>query len=369
MKKNRVLLTGGHAATTAIAVVQEIRARNLDWEIFFAGVKTAFEGKKAKTLESEALPKYGAVFLPLTAGRLQRKFTFWTVPSLLKIPVGFFQSVYYLLKFRPKVTLSFGGFASVPVVVASKVLGIPVVIHEQTASAGRANLFAARFADVIALAREESLSLFPVKRTIITGNPIMREISSFVSEKTKETRTIFVTGGSRGSQNINNAVGAILPTLLKKYNVVHQTGEVDYAKFLALKESLPGRTADKYTLFSQIDPVGIAKVYANSNLVIARSGANTVSDILALGTHAVFIPLPISYLDEQTKNAEYAVKFGNSEILKQKDLTPSVLLAKIDEYFSKSTKSSPGNTSKKRLDNPDVSAAAKIVDLLSHYLE
>ena len=130
-----MVFTGGHAATTAVAVVEEIKDEGKEWKLYWIGVKNAIEGKKVITLESEVLPRLGVKFIPITTGRLQRKFTFYTIPSLLKIPVGFVQSFYYLLKIKPKAVLSFGGFASFPVVFNSRLLGIPVIVHEQTSVA------------------------------------------------------------------------------------------------------------------------------------------------------------------------------------------------------------------------------------------
>ena len=97
-KKDKVVFTGGHAATTAVAVTEEIRSEGLSWELYWIGVKNAIEGKKVVTLESEDLPRLGVKFLPLTTGRLQRRFTVWTVPSILKIPIGILQAFYYLVK-------------------------------------------------------------------------------------------------------------------------------------------------------------------------------------------------------------------------------------------------------------------------------
>lgn len=364
--KIKIVLTGGHAATTAIAVVQEIKSRSLEWQVFFIGVMKAIEGKNIKTLESEILPKYGVSFLPITAGRLQRKFTRWTIPSLLKIPVGFFQSVFHLIKIRPDAVLSFGGFASAPVVVAAKILGIPVIIHEQTAAAGRANIFAAKFADAVALAREESRRYFPPAKSIVTGNPVTIEIASIKQRSDTVQKTIFVTGGSRGSQSINNALLLTLPRLLSKYRVIHQTGELDLPKFESVKRDLPGSLSSNYTVFARVEPVGIAKIFGESDLVIARAGANTVSDILAAEKSSILIPLPISYLDEQTKNAKYAEKFGNTIVLNQKDLSPTALLDSVESLFSKLRKR------KQHVhypENPDLAAGGKLVDLVMRYIK
>lgn len=366
MEKSKILLTGGHAATTALAVIQEIESRKLGWKIYFAGVKNAIEGKSIKTMESEILTEHGVMFLPLTAGRVQRRFTLWTIPSLLKIPLGLIQSIYYLVKIKPNIVLSFGGFASVPVVIAAKLTGVPVIIHEQTAAAGRANLFAAKFADAIALAREESVRYFNKTKTQIVGNPITREIALAKSNRLAQEKTIFITGGSRGSQKINEAIGLILPSLLSKYKVIHQTGELDFPQFTDFKNNLDKNLSGKYTVFARINPEEIAKIYQKSDLIIARAGANTVSDIIASEKPCILIPLPISYLDEQTKNAKYATKFGNTEIIEQNDLDSNTLLRSIESAFSKLKKR--GHVVR-QLPNPDLLASGKLVDLIKEHIK
>jgi UDP-N-acetylglucosamine--N-acetylmuramyl-(pentapeptide) pyrophosphoryl-undecaprenol N-acetylglucosamine transferase len=364
---NKIFFTGGHGATAAISVVEEIKEKKQGTKIYWVGAKHAFEGKSTTTLEYESLPKYGVTFLPLTTGRIQRKFTAWTIPSILKIPVGFFQAAYYLIKHGPQVVLSFGGYSAFPVVVAAKILAIPVVIHEQTAGAGRANLASARFADKIALAREESKKYFPKGNIIVTGNPVARG-RFLVKKKTnyQSPATIFITGGSRGSQNMNRVVGITLSKLLKKYKVIHQTGEPDLKTFKDIKNFLPKDLAENYTVFSRIDPEKMTEMYGQADLIISRAGANTASDILAARRPSILIPLPISYLDEQTKNAEFAAKAGFAKIISQKDLNEPRLLEEIESIFSDYPKIMEKINDFK---NPDKDAAERLFGLLADYLK
>jgi UDP-N-acetylglucosamine--N-acetylmuramyl-(pentapeptide) pyrophosphoryl-undecaprenol N-acetylglucosamine transferase len=330
-RKFKIVLTGGHAATTALAVYQALKKKDENCEVFFVGSKYAIEGSRVFTLEYESLPKKGITFIPITAGRLQRKFTLYTIPSLFKIPVGFLQSFNFLWKVKPDVVLSFGGYAAFPVVVAAKLLGIPVVLHEQTAAAGRSNLAAYRFATKIALSRQSSLEYFPEKSVVI-GNPVTEEISK-IKKKTAHGNppVIFITGGSRGSQNLNKAVKDALPDLLKKYKVIHQTGELDYKEFDGRKRDLS--LGDRYEVFPRVMPEKMAEYLSDADLVIGRSGANTVSEALVAGRPAIYVPLPISYLDEQTKNAMYAKSLGVAEVINQKDLTGTRLERTVEKII------------------------------------
>ncbi len=365
--KNNIVLTGGHAATTAIAVVEEIRSQEKGWKIYWIGVKNAIEGKKVVTLESEVLPRLGVKFLTLITGRLQRKFSFWTIPSIIKIPVGFIQSFYYLQKIKPKCVLSFGGFASFPVVINARFLGIPVIIHEQTAAAGRANLLAARYASIVTLARNESRKYFKKSDCKVIGNPIMKEISSTkpVYLHNKEF-TIFVTGGSRGSQSINTAIEQILRPLLKKYKVIHQTGGLDYLKFSNLKQKLPEALRNNYEVFIRVNPLEINKIYSRTSIVISRAGANTVSEIMLIKRPAILIPLPISYLNEQYMNAKVAKAWGVATLMSQDKLNPKNLMKSIDYLY---TNYESVVHKIKNKNSPDKGSSQRLVGIVSKYMK
>src|SRR5688572_25348723 len=115
-KPIKILLTGGHAATVGIAVVEELKERlDKNVDIYWIGSRRAMEGSKSSTLEYKIYPNIGVKFYSIDAGKIQTKFTRYTIPSLVKIPVGFIQSFFLLLKIWPKVVLSFGGYASFPV--------------------------------------------------------------------------------------------------------------------------------------------------------------------------------------------------------------------------------------------------------------
>ena len=364
---DKVVFTGGHAATTAVAVIEEIKSQGFNWEIYWIGVKNAIEGKKVITLESEVLPRLGVKFLPLITGRIQRRFTFWTAPSILKIPIGIVQAFFYLIDIKPRVVLSFGGFASFPVVLNAKLLGIPVIIHEQTSAAGRANLLSAKFASVIAISRSESTKYYPPQKCELTGNPVMKEITK-IKPKSKlgDPPVIFITGGSRGSQRINEALEGILKRLLAKYKLIHQTGGIDYLKFSDIRQKLPQALRDNYEVFVRINPLEVHKIYQRSDIVVARAGANTVSEIMAVGRPAILIPIPISFLGEQMKNAKIAAAWGIAKIIQQDSLTPEVLY----NYIEDAIKTYSSTVEKIKLKkSPDIGASANLLQILRRYVK
>jgi len=364
MKKDskKIVLTGGHAGTTGLSVAQEIRKQGLNWNIHWIGSTKSIEGKSIQSLESKYFKKYGVFFHPIVAGRIQRKFTFWTIPSFLKIPVGFVQAFFYLLKIKPFVVLSFGGYASFPVVVVANFFKIPVFIHEQTAVAGRANLASERFADKILLSRNKSKKFFSKKKSIVVGNPILSEYFKRNKRRELVDKTILITGGSRGSQIINNLVKESLEELLDEFKIVHVSGELDFRKLEKIKNGLSNEKKEKYKLFSTVDPLKMIDLYKQSDFVISRAGANTVSELIALKKPTLFIPIPWSYLNEQNENAEFSSLYIPMKILYQDKLTKEVFLGEIFSFVN-------SDLSFIHKESPDKQASKRIVDFIEGYIK
>lgn len=342
----RILLTGGHAATTAIAVVEELMRRRKPGDIYWIGADSAIEGKKIPTLDSKVLPKMGVKTFFIVSGRLQRKFTVWTIPSLFKIPVGIIQSLIAVGKIKPAVVLSLGGHTSFPVVFASWIMRIPVVVHEQTESLGLANRLSTPFVKQILLSEK-------------FGNPVMTQVAE-VGPKTDPGNppTVMIMGGSRGSQIINTCIFNCLRQLTEKYRIIHITGELDYPKFSSLKN-------DRYDVYSWVDPLKIDGLYRQADMVVARAGANTVSELMIIKRPCVLIPIPWSPLNEQAKNAKKAEAFGIARIISQNELTSTRLINEINFLNDNFGKIVKGVIDKTTLDK---NASKRIVDILENYL-
>ncbi len=367
-EKRKIVLTGGHAATTAISVVEQLLRKrgNFEWDIHWIGATKAIEGKSVPTLEYQIFPKLNVKFHPIIAGRIQKRFGIWTVPSLIKIPIGFIHALLILLEIRPKLIVSFGGFASFPVVTVGWILRIPIIIHEQTSTAGRANRYSSFFASKIALAREKSLRYFPKGKSKVIGNPLLSNIREILpKEKIGDPATILVTAGSRGSQRINSLIEPILEKLLRSYCVIHITGQLDFNKFSGKKVFLDKTLSKNYEIYSTVDPMQIGGLYKRSDIVIGRAGANTVSEIIATKRPSILIPIPWSYLDEQNKNAKYAEKMGIATIINQEEATPEALLIEVSTIKNKWN----DMVRKVTKDNPDIYASGKFVGLIEEYFE
>lgn len=364
----RILLTGGHAGTTALAVIEEIQSRDdtKDWNLYWIGARQAVEGKKHPTLESQTLPKLGVTTYGLIMGRLQRRFTRYTIPSLLKIPFGFVHAFSLLKKIKPSVVLAFGGATAFPVVVVARILKIPIIVHEQTAAGGRANMYSSKFATKIAISRKTSEAFFPKEKIVLTGNPIIKAITKIRPKlQIGDPPVIYVTGGSRGSQTINTLIRNALPEIITKYHIIHQTGALDYRDYVELRNTLPEEQQRHYDVYETIPPQETYTIWTKADIVIGRSGANTVSEVIAIKRPAIFIPLPFAHNDEQTKNAEFAKIIGLATIIPEKNADKETFLEALRLVYSQ-WGAIVKHVYKKT--SPDLSAAQHVVDLIKTFV-
>lgn len=343
----RILLTGGHAATPALAVAEQIRMSHPDWKLFWIGPASAMEGQRVATAAEKTLADSGVEVLTIMAGRFKKRGNLLDiVRAYIKIPVGFVHALFLVGSAAPDLVVSFGGFAAFPVVVAAWLFGRPVIIHEQIVGAGLANRLSAPFARKIAVARSESLAFFPKSKTSLIGNPQVAEVFN-IKKKTKigNPPTIYITGGSSGSQIINESVDNVFEKLVSKYFVIHQTGDNNIAHFQGKRRELPGKLKDRYECFGYVVPSQVGKFFERADVVVSRSGANTVADIMTVRRPAVLIPIPWSIGDEQNKNALKASQTGLVSILKQDDLTGESLLSEIGRVIENWTRMAGSRTS------------------------
>ncbi len=338
----KVLITGTHF-TPAVAVLKEFKKRK-SIEIVYVGRKTTLEGDLSQSVESKIFPNLGVKFISIITGRLQRNFTLYTIPSVLKLPIGFIQSIYIILSEKPDVILSFGGYVSVPIVIAGWLFSVPIIIHEQTVVSGLANKISAIFASRVALSFDTD-SNSGKKNVLITGNPIREEIKFFnkfelafeykeIFRKAKAEKlpVILVIGGNQGSHTINLIIEKCLPDLSKIGYVIHQTGDSKFKDFERLQESQNEQVlsfGNKKYLVKKWIGKEVGKVLSKVDMVISRAGINTLSELAFLGKPALVIPFEPLYQDEQNKNAKYFEKFGLVKILPQKKLSSKNLVGNI----------------------------------------
>ena len=330
----KVVLVGGHLSP-ALAVLEKLEKK----DVYYIGRKHSFEGDNALSLEYQEIAKLGIPFFALKTARLQRKFTKYTLLSFLKMPIGFYQALKILNKIKPDVVLCFGGYLSVPVGLAASVLRMPIVIHEQTLAIGFANKILSPLAKKICISWESSENFFPKEKTVLTGNPIKQDTLKLLNYKKilNNPPLIYITGGSSGSHAINGLVRNSLEKLLEKYVIFHQTGDSglynDFEKLTLIKNSLTEKYSKNYTLTKFLDVKESSQMLAKADLVVGRSGINTVTELIYLEKPALFIPLPFSQKNEQAKNANFMKDLGLAEIIEQNFLTPDLFILEISSMF------------------------------------
>lgn len=346
--------TGGHVGP-ALAVIQTLQERaasdpKMPQPIFrYVGSVHGIEAKLAR--------EAGIDFVGVASGKLRRSsrgplglFSAANIRDAFQIPVGIGQAIHAVRDFRPDVVLATGGYVSVPPAIAAGLIGVPVLTHEQTVTVGLANKIAGRFARRIALTFEGAIGDLPPTlraRAFVTGNPVRAAI--FSGEKTHAARRFFpnarpedaslpclyVTGGAQGSRIINRVVMAALPDLLTKCRVMHQCGqqpegiEQDFDALTDAVKALPSELRNRYHLTRFVSSEEIGDVYALADLLVARSGAGTVTEACALGKPALFIPLVPTGGDEQTRNAQRSVDAGGAVLLLQAQCDTQHLLEAI----------------------------------------
>lgn len=329
----KVLITGGHI-TPALAVIDELK----DCDVVVVGRQYALSADTADSLEYKEITNRGLRFINLNAGRLTRVFSLSSFVNALKIPVGFVEAMFILKKEKPNVVLTFGGYIALPIALAATLLKIPVVAHEQTIRPGSANSLIGKLAKKILISFPASNHYFPSSKVIVSGNPVRKEVLRVIS-KIKNFRknhpVLYITGGSTGAHAINSHIFKVLPELLKKYIVIHQTGSS--AEFKDFDKSAMFKDAN-YFPYTHIESDLIGYVYSQADLVLSRGGANTVFELLAVKKPSVIIPLPWSAFDEQQKHAEYLRSLGVAEIFDQQRSSEELLrlvetmLASLEKY-------------------------------------
>lgn len=318
--------SGGHVIP-AKTLIEELRAQP-EVAISYVGDRNSIEYQLMK----ELVP-----FYPIKTGKLRRYFSWENFTDLFKIAAGFLQSLGILFFKSRRHTLIFstGGFVSVPFVLAGRVLGFRIFIHEQTSRVGLANKICSRLARKVFISFEASRNYFPAQKVVFSGYPVRREMFSNLAGLPKpqgldlEAATkpiVFVTGGGNGSLQLNEAVKRQLTELTAKYLVLHQVG----AKFLTEYARFDSASYRAFDFVKEEMPYLLRR----ADVVISRAGAGTVCELLAIQKRSVFVPLKIAQKNEQFHNATEAKNKLGSVILTEDELK-SVNLLELIETFTR----------------------------------
>lgn len=317
--------TGGHLFP-GIAVAEEFLSRSPDNEVLFVGTE--------RGVEARILPKSGYRVEFVSAAGVRGKSLFGQLKGLAGLLYGYSQSRKILREFKPDLVLGVGGYASAPVILASRGLLIPRFVHEQNAIPGMTNKLLSRIAEQAFISLEESRRFFPKDTTLLTGNPLRKQILEEVATAPDVRETdgihLLVFGGSLGAHSINMTLAAAAPLLKSfgpKLTVTHQTGEKDFAEVSAAYR----KAGVEARVVPFID--NMAAEYRAADLIICRAGATTIAEVTACGKPCIFIPFPHAVDDHQRKNAEALLKTAAGFMILERELTAESLVSQISEIL------------------------------------
>ncbi|RPF50115.1 undecaprenyldiphospho-muramoylpentapeptide beta-N-acetylglucosaminyltransferase [Aquisalibacillus elongatus] len=325
MTKGTIVFTGGGTAghvVVNLALMPEFIKEGYD--VHYIGSYDEIERELVEDME-------GVTYHGISTGRLRRYLSRRNVRDAFRVVKGVFQAKKILKQLNPSIVFSKGGFVSVPVVMASKMAGVPSIIHESDYTPGLANKIALRFSEKILTTFPETSEYLPDEKVHYIGAIIREELFQGDQENAYELTgfnshkpTILVMGGSGGAQKVNDMVRLSLPVLLKDFQVVHLCGK---GKVEASKQQ------DGYVQYEYVTDE-LKDLLAMSDVVISRAGANAIFEFLALRIPMLLIPLSKQQSrGDQILNAKSFKNQGFAEVIEEEVLTREQLIQKVSDLY------------------------------------
>lgn len=324
----KICFTGGgsigHVAVN-LALIPYFQSQNYD--CFYIGSHKGIEQEMIKELEN--VPYY-----PISSGKLRRYFDWKNFSDPFKVIKGLGDAYRILRKQKPALVFSKGGFVSVPVVMAARLLKIPVLLHESDVTPGLANKIAIRYADHIFTTFPQAAASLPKDKASVVGSIIRPELFQGQSQEglamtglNHDKPIILIMGGSLGSQLLNQAVRQSLDSLLQSYHIVHLTGKglVD-----------PSFNQAGYVQYEFVTDA-LSHLLAASDYIVSRAGSNAIFEFLALKKPMLLIPLSKgASRGDQVLNAAYFQEVGYAQVLMEEDLTNEHFIQAINNLVASS---------------------------------
>ena len=314
-----IILTGGGTAghcTPHFALVNLLK-NHFD-KIFYIGSETG--------IEKSIVEKTDIKYYSIPTVKLKRSFDLQNA----KIPFLLIKSVNkakkLLKELKPDVVFSKGGFVGLPVTIASKKLGIPVIIHESDLSVGLANKIASKFSKLTLTSFEDTAN--KLKNGLFVGSPIRDELFKGDREKSLKLYnlsptkpTLLITGGSSGAKALNEIVTENVDYLLEKFNVLHLVGKGNLSNVFRKN-------------YCQVEFTDMKNAYAVADVCLSRAGSNTFFELIALKIPTLAVPLPkLESRGDQIENAEYFYKKGLIRYIPQENLTNKTFRHEINKLY------------------------------------
>lgn len=308
--------TGGHVFP-ALAVAKQLQQQG----VTVSWLATP-NGMENRLLEKQNIPIYQIDIQGVRGNGVLRK-----VAAPFKVMKATLAAMRYMKQLKVDAVAGFGGYVAGPGGLAARILGIPILIHEQNAVAGFTNTQLARVATTICQAFPNTFAA--QNKVVTTGNPVRQEISEILNpswryaerEKAGLPLRILIVGGSLGAKALNETLPQTLKMIDLPLSVYHQCGQNNAPITASYYENKPD------TLQVDVQPFieNMAQAYADADLIICRAGALTVTEVATAGVAAIFVPLPSAVDDHQTKNAEFLAQRGAAKICPQSTMTASHL--------------------------------------------
>jgi len=317
--------------------------------------------------DAEALIENNITFIPIYAGKMRRYKSFLNFFDFFKTAFGVILALKKVFSLYPDIVFSKGAYASFPVLMAAKLLRIPVIIHESDSVPGRTNLWAGKFAQKIAISYPDTAKYFKNQdRIAFTGNPLRKSILNINKSGAheylgleKDLPTILIIGGSLGAQIINERVMDALPKLIEKYQIIHQTGKSNVQEVSKTSDIILANNPNKnrYRIFDYLNDLTLIMAAGASNLVITRAGS-TIFEIATWGIPSIVIPITDTNGDHQRMNAYAYARSGAASVIEESNLTTNVLIGEIERILQDKNLQEKMSVSAKNFTHPD--AANKI---------
>jgi len=333
--------TAGHI-NPGIAIANKIKQEEKDSEIIFLGT--------TRGLENDLVPKSGYELKTIDAYGLTKEISIANLKKMLKTLKGVGEAKKIVKEFKPDIVIGTGGYICGAATLAANKYKIPVVLHESNAFPGRAVKMLAKKVDKILVSFKDAESRIEnAKKTVHTGTPVkIRKKEYSINEKNEIIKAnglsevkpiILIFGGSQGAQKINDAViGILTENLNKNYQIIWATGpkQYDLIKEKLVKNKLDIENIENAKILPYI--YNMEEIMNIANVIVARSGAMTITEICNLGKASILIPLPNVSQDHQLYNAKVLEKIGAAQIILNNELTKDNLNESINSIATNSNK-------------------------------
>ena len=282
------------------------------------------------------------IFKQVSAGKIRRYFSLLNFTDLFKTFFGALKAIAVVYGIYPDVVFGKGGYASFPALLAARIFGIPVIIHESDSVPGKVNLWAGKFAVKVAVSYPEAARYFSADKVAYTGNPIRESIKSPATADVREyfkfaldLPVILIIGGSQGAELINDIVLGALPSLLQKYQIIHQTGKKQFTLAketagVALGEGSP--LLARYKVYEYLDDLPLKMAAVAADVIVSRAGS-ALFEIAAWGKPAIVIPITESNGDHQRENAYNFARKTGATVIEEENLSPNLFESEISRLL------------------------------------